>query len=323
MMHRYTETQERYKDLCEDERSIPLMMQYWWMETVCPGEWDVFLVEEKEQIVGALPYHIRSKFGMRFLLQPQRTQYGGIWIKRSPGPVCDGERLAYEKRVFEKLIAQIEGLKLGYYEQCLHHSITNWLPFYWKGYTQTTRYTYVIESIGNHEKCISRFSPAKQRQVRKAEGLFTLDLNLTPDEFYASHKQSLQDSRSETIEYSYEFFLRLWKGTTARRQGQIFALRDKAGKVHSAHFIVWDKTSAYDLLYFIQPEHASSGASTLIIAEILKWLINKTKAFDFEGSMIEGVENSYRQFGTTQKPYFQIRKNFNPLVGLLMKLKGR
>lgn len=318
-----SETKERYKELCDDERSIPLMMQHWWLETVCPGEWGVFLAEEKEQIAGALSFHFRTKLGMQFLIQPQRTQYGGLWARRSETATTDGERLAREKRIFGKLIDQLEQLKPGYYTQNLHHTITNWLPFYWRGYTQTTRYTYVIESIGNHEKCLSRFSPSKQRQIRKAEGKFTLDLELAPDEFYTSHKQALRDTRNEEIEYSYEFFLRLWKAATARRQGQIFALRDSKGKIHAAHFIVWDKASAYDLLYFIHPDCASSGASTLIIAEILKWLINKTKAFDFEGSMNEGVENSYRQFGTTQKSYFQICKSFNPLAGILIGLKER
>lgn len=316
------ETKERYKELCENEPSIPLMMQYWWMETICPNQWNALFAEEKGRTAGALLYHIRRKGGMQFVLQPQLTQYGGIWVKRG-NPCCDGERLAYEKRIFNQLIMQLEQLHLSYYEQCFHYRITNWLPFYWQGYTQTTRYTYVIESIGNHEKCLSRFSPAKQRQYRKAEGKFTLDLNLTPDEFYASHKQSLHDKKQEDIQYSYEFFLRLWKSATEHRQGQIFTLRDAEGNIHASHFIVWDKASAYDLLYFIPPERASSGGSTLIIAEILKWLINKTKAFDFEGSMIEGVENSYRQFGTIQKPYLQISKSFNPVARLFVQLKKR
>jgi len=36
---------------------------------------------------------------------------------------------------------------------------------------------------------------------------------------------------------------------------------------------------------------------------------SRTKMFDFEGSMIVGVENSFRQFGAVQMPYFQIQKD--------------
>ena len=34
----------------------------------------------------------------------------------------------------------------------------------------------------------------------------------------------------------------------------------------------------------------------------------ENKLFDFEGSMMEGVEQRNRQFGAKQTPYFQIKK---------------
>ena len=73
---------EQYRDLCKEENSIPLFCQDWWMDAVCFNEWDVFLADEKGEIVGALPYHQRKKIGFNCVLQPQLTQYNGIWIKR-------------------------------------------------------------------------------------------------------------------------------------------------------------------------------------------------------------------------------------------------
>lgn len=32
--------------------------------------------------------------------------------------------------------------KFDYFNMNFHYSITNWLPFYWRGFKQTTRYTY-------------------------------------------------------------------------------------------------------------------------------------------------------------------------------------
>jgi len=68
------------------ENSIPLFCQDWWMDAVCLDEWDVLLVEEKGQIVAALPYHLRKKLGFRCIVQPQLTQYNGIWIRKSRLP---------------------------------------------------------------------------------------------------------------------------------------------------------------------------------------------------------------------------------------------
>ena len=38
--------------------------------------------------------------------------------------------------------------------------------------------------------------------------------------------------------------------------------------------------------------------------------------YDFEGSMLPGAEESYRQFATEQAPYFVIYKNYvkNPIL---------
>jgi hypothetical protein len=62
----------------------------------------------------------------------------------------------------------------------------------------------------------------------------------------------------------------------------------------------------------------NSGASTLLICEAIKLSqANKLQKFDFEGSMIEGVANSFKQFGAIQTPYFRITKANNPLIKIV------
>lgn len=312
---------ERYRELCLEEKSIPLFCRDWWMDAVCFDAWDVLLAEEKGEIMAALPYHLRKKLGFSCVLQPQLTQYNGIWLRKKQTE-SDYERLSYEKKIFGRLIEQLEKLNLSFYQQCFHMSITNWLPFYWKGFRQTTRYTYLISGIGNPEKVFARFSPAKQRQIRKSEKRLHLSLDMKPNEFYSHHKQSLKE-RGEEISYSYELFLRIYKATQTHNAGQLFSIKDDVGNVHTALFTVWDQNSAYTLVYSISPQYASSGASTLVVREAIKFLTNKTRNFDFEGSMVEGIENSYRQFGTIQKPYFLIEKNYSRVFKLLFSLYKR
>ena len=40
----------------------------------------------------------------------------------------------------------------------------------------------------------------------------------------------------------------------------------------------------------------------------MKYVSSFVDIFDFEGSMNESIENSYRKFGTVQVPYFAISK---------------
>lgn len=142
---------ERYAALCETEPSICIYDQPWWMD-ICAGggdNWDVLLYEKKGNILGALPYYVKKSHGLRYITTPCRTQHNGVWIKYPPSGKYQ-TRLALEKEVMTSLIAQLEEVahqqNIVYYQQNFSPSVTNGLPFYWKGYRQTTRYTYRIEA---------------------------------------------------------------------------------------------------------------------------------------------------------------------------------
>jgi hypothetical protein len=56
-----------------------------------------------------------------------------------------------------------------------------------------------------------------------------------------------------------------------------------------------------------------------MVWEAILFLADKTKDFDFEGSMIEGVAKAFEEFGAEQKAYFNISK-FNYIFSLYMNL---
>lgn len=47
--------------------------------------------------------------------------------------------------------------------------MTNWLPSYWKEFQRTTRYTYVVDEVGDPDKVSSGFLESVCTYVRKAE----------------------------------------------------------------------------------------------------------------------------------------------------------
>ena len=75
---------KRYRKLCNENKTIPLFMQAWWMDVVCFKEkWDVILYEKKNRIVAVWVYHYVTKLGFKIIIQPQLTQTNGIWIDRT------------------------------------------------------------------------------------------------------------------------------------------------------------------------------------------------------------------------------------------------
>lgn len=140
-------------------------------------------------------------------------------------------------------------------------------------------------------------------------------------------KQNLYD---KTIVYSFELFERIYDGCYTHNAGRTIYAEDADGHIHAALFVIWDENSAYDLISTIDPDYRKIGAATLLVWEMIKFVADKTKVFDFEGSMIEGVENSFRQFGAKQHPYFNISKTYNKrlkvlkhVAAILRMLRGR
>lgn len=301
---------KKYRKLCENEESIPLFSQAWWLDCVCGEDgWDVCIVEKGRKIYATMPFYLYKKYGFKVISQPPLTQTAGPWIRCES--TTESKKLENEKKLMNALISQIP--KVDYFYQHWHLSRTNWLPFYWKKYSQTTRYTYVIPDISDVNVVFSNFDAAKKKNVKKSNSIVKVKKDITAKEFFDNHKMTLA-LQNRDISYSYELFEKIYSGAYQRDSGMTIAAYDSDDNLHAALFIVWDKNSAYDLISTIDPRFRSSGAASLLVKEAIGILSGKTKAFDFEGSMIESVERSFRQFGAEQTPYFAISKTNSKLL---------
>ena len=312
---------ERYSALCDENKSIPLFMQAWWMNAVCdPNSWDVLIYEKNNKISAVWVYHFRKKYGFKVVLQPQLTQTNGMWIDY-PEKLTVSEKLSFEKELMTNLIQSFQKKKIALYDQNFHHTITNWLPFYWNKFKQTTRYTYQIKDLSNTEKCFNEFSYSKRKQIKKSEKLIKINFELSGSDFYDYLHKNLTELNQKVF-YSKKTFLNLYEASKSNKQGCIISAVDEYNNLHAALFIVWDSQIAYNLISTITPRFRSSGASTLVVWEAIKAMSKKSKIFDFEGSMDKNTENSFQQFGAIQIPYFRIYKFNSLLIKIICHLKG-
>lgn len=307
-----------YEQFC-DENNTPIFSKYWWLDAVC-GErnWDAILIEKDNRVIASLPFYIiRSKLGFKSITMPLLTQSMGPYLAEKKHK-DENNRLEYEKEVLTKLINRLPDC--SFFIQKFHYSVHNWLPFYWQGFSQTTHYTYVIDNISDSESVYSNFSYAKQKNIKKAEGLVTVKFDLPAKDFYENHRHTLNKQKKK-IFYSYELFERLYNACYKHNAGRTIYAHDADGNIHSALFVVWDNRSAYMLISTIDNDFRNSGSSSLLIKSVIEYVSDKTERFDLEGSMIEGVERSFRQFGSTQKPYFVISKTFSRSFRLLKTIQ--
>jgi len=297
--------QERYREICNSHPEIPVFSQAWWLDTIQnKGEWDVVIIEKNNILLATMPYFVFKGFVYTELKMPDYTQTLGPYLFYPPNQSYT-KKLRFEKKVMTMLIDALP--RYDYFHQYFHYSITNWLPFYWKGFVQTSRYTYVLEDLTNLDRIFQNFSLTKRQNIQKAETLVLIKFDLPSDKFYDLHKKSLA-LQNKKISYSYNSFKKKYDEGYKRNRARTLYAIDQNDNIHSALFIIWDDQSAYTLIGPIDPKFRNSGSFTLLTKEAIKFASTVTKKFDFEGSMIEGVENSYNQFGGTQKQFFTIKK---------------
>ena len=85
-------------------------MTDWWMDAVCAGkQWDVLMIQgEQGEILAAMPYLLRKRAWMKYIVMPQQTQIGGIWLTEAAADVPD---------ICQKISNELAKMKLSYYRQ--------------------------------------------------------------------------------------------------------------------------------------------------------------------------------------------------------------
>jgi len=296
---------EIYRIWSATESEIPVFSRDWWLDAACGEEnWDVILVEEKGAIAGAMPYYMKRRGIFRLITRPHLTQTMGPYLRQDDS-LSHSDKLGREKKIFGEMIERLP--QFDHFNVAFNYRYTNWLPFHWAGFSQTTGYTYIIPDLSDLQRVYSDFAYAKKKDIKKAKNVVEVRFDLSAADFYRHHETSLR-KQGEKIHYSFEYFERLYNAAYANSGGRVVYAQDKNDAIHAALFVVWGPEGAYDLISTIDPELRNSGAATLLVQEIVGYVSAFTGRFDFEGSMIEGVEASFRKLGAIQTPYLVISK---------------
>jgi hypothetical protein len=298
---------EKYRIFCAEETSIPFFSRPWWLDAVCGVDnWNVVLVEKSGHICASLPYYQPRP---NHLAMPPLTQTMGPWIRRSTAKYA--RQLAQQKDILTQLIDQLPAFDS--FQQNFHYSISNWLPFYWKGFNQTTRYTYVLEKLVDPDAIWNGFLDNIRSDIRKARKIVSIKSDLNIEAFLDLNALTFQRQGRE-LPYNRDLVRRLDIACSEQHARRIFYAQDDDGLLHAAVYLVWDENSAYYLMGGGNPGLRNSGATSLCMWKAIQFASRVTRKFDFEGSMIESVERYFRAFGAKQIPYFSISKNNSKLA---------
>lgn len=311
---------DKFISFCQSNQSIPIFMQYWWLDAVSGDNWDVILMEENNKIIAFLPYFLHKKYCFKSIIPPHLTPIGGIWLSYEKG-MHQTSRYTHEIKVMDFIAKEIDKLKIDFFSQKFNHKITNWLGFYWNGFKQTTCYTYRINDLENIDLIYQNIASKKRRIIRNAEENIVIDNEITNEKFYEILSMSFK-RQGLNMPYSYSLFERIEKECSQRQRSSKLVAKDKQGNIEAVMYLVFDETTCYTLASGADPKYRDSGAMALLNWKAME-LAHKMgkKEFDFTGSMMQNVEKFFRFYGATLTPYFLIEKNYSKLYSLLRSLK--
>jgi hypothetical protein len=301
---------QEYCQLCASESSIPIFSRNWWLDAACgENDWDVALVKKNGITVAALPYYMIRKLGGNAIMMPTLTQTMGVWIKY-PQKQKYTRRLSFEMEVMTELIDMLP--QFSFFYQHFDYKITNWLPFYWRGFNQTTRYTYVCENIKDTNILWGDLKSKVRTEIKKARkgGLSVIeetDFNVLwglVTKTWQRQKRTSGFTRSELKS--------LYDASYNRNAGKIMAVYDQDKTPCAALVYVWTQEMAYFLTSGADPELRNQGATTLLYWESMLDAAKVSDCVNFCGSMKSAIELLLRGLGTKQKPYFAISKDQRP-----------
>jgi len=181
-------------------------------------------------------------------------------------------------------------------------------------------YTYRINLATEIDGIYQAIESNIKQDISKAEKILKIQEIDDIDKFYDINEKSFI-RQNKKMPYSREFSRAIDAELKLRGKRRITIAVDEQDQIHAGVYIIFDSSCAYYLWGGGDPALRNSGATSLLLFDAIRDAKNKVMAFDFEGSMIKGVEKYVRAFGGTQTQYFEISKS-TFIVSAAKQIKG-
>ena len=286
------------------------------MDAVCvKGNWDVVMEQdEKGDLLGVLVYHIRKYKGFTLILMPPMTAYNGLYFFYPEG-TKKHSMVSYQNKVTEALFSKLP--KCSLYFQQFHPKYNNWLALYWKGYKETTRYTYLMDKTIGEPVLRKNLKGNLRRSFKNIIEECTIE-----DHGFESFWPQLEKSfkaRGRDVPYNKQVMSNLFDAFADTDNFTVKACRHKkTGELISGVVLASDKTTTYYIASFYLPNVKPVGSLGYVFWQSI--FASDTKICDFEGSMIKDVEFFLRSFGGQLTPHYKIWKVHNPLLKFALNI---
>lgn len=297
----------------------------WWLDAATSSNFKIYVIKENNEIVAGMPlaYDDQNRINL-----PPFTRTLGI-LFRSREFKSEQKKASVERKWLMELIDNIPFD--NFVQTCTHPNFTDWLPYRWKGFKQTTRYTYLMHFENRTIPDLwNSLDNLRRRTINRAKqnGIIIEEC----DDFSLVYKYAAMTYERQNLRFNIPFETLDRIDSSIKRNGNRLILTAGCkNKTHAVLYAAYNKKSAYYLISGSDPQLRRLGAHTYIMWAALSYFHEKVKYFNFGGSDVESIESHIKGFGGTLTPYFHIynenqiwaQNNFHYyLKGMSYHLKG-
>lgn len=309
--------QDIYRQFCAEETSVPVFMQPWWLDIVTQKSgWGVSITQDAHhKIKAALTYGTFSKFGVKYLSNPVLTPHCGPWLF----PIQTNqynERYSYENQQIKELIAHLPSAAFVILK--LVPTSINAFPWAWSGYKTGLKHTYHLDLSSNYEQ---QYKDTLRQDILRASARLTVHNSHSPEDLFRLSEQMYFHQNKKTP-FTNSLLHRLGEQIHDHQAGVLAYARDDRNRPVAGALLVWDHTTAYYLIGARDPQLDPGGAMSYLLHQLIKQLPAHLQIFDFEGSMIKGVEHYFRSFGGQRANVLEVSKTSSFLAKIYTVLKA-
>ena len=288
MIHflRHSEIDKRKWDSCIEKSCNGLVYAFsWYLDVVSPG-WEAIADTDYNAV---MPLPVKSKFGLRYIVQPVFTQQLGVFSIEKPSETYITECLNY--------------IPKKYFRQVFNLNTVNVLP---PSRRIMNRTNFELDLNNDYRVIHNNFNENTQRNIRKARGSGVLlekseDVDLFMDQYFILAKE-------KPNQFGLQKLRAIVTTSLDKEKGKIIFARNTEGLIIAGVFFLNDMGRIIYVTSFTTAEGQDKSSMFLIMDEMISKYAGSPYILDFEGSMIPGVARFFAGFGAQAKIYQQYRK---------------
>lgn len=308
-----------YRDYAAGNQ-LPLFYQPWYLDSVCGvGNWGLAIDRHKDAIRGVWPYLIKQKYGLTYITMPSLTPYLGPYYRDQSKELKEPAWRALEKSIQQNLFQQIPKhlMMISHW----HPNINNWMPLHWLGCKQTTRYTYRIDLLQDLGQIQSAITNKQRSAIKQAKANYQIVDSSSASDLWPLIEETYQ-RQCTSIPFSRTYYDN-WDAALQQHQASKIFLVSDSSATQAGIYMAYDHDTAY-LMITGRTSGSNAGAVSLGIQQAIQTAKEMgLKYFDFEGSMMEGVERYFRSFGGGLTPYSRVTNTSGKYVELILRMMNR